>query len=110
MSSKTVERAFRKAQIKTLGSSGGRPLGKRALKLLRFVIERIESLGIEELGKLEEGKRPPGAEEGMSGLELVTRYPWYRKMPNGKGLVREWNETSPKRGGYGDNTRWFWKD
>jgi len=112
VSSKTVERAFRKAQIMTLGSRGGRPLGKRALKLLRFVIERIESLGIEELGKLEEGQRPPGApkEKGWQVLELVAQYPWYRKMPNGKRLVREWNETTPKEWSYGDNTRWFWKD
>jgi len=112
VSSKTVEKAFRKAQIKTLGSSGGRPLGMRALKLLRFVIERIESLGIEELRKLEEGKRPPGAptEEGWRVLELVAQYPWYRKMPNGKRLVREWNEKAPKKWSYGDNTRWFWKD
>jgi hypothetical protein len=115
VSSKTVEKGFRKAQIKTLGSSGGRPLGKRALKLLRFVIERIESLGIEELGKLEEGKRPPGAPKGKEAkgwrvLELVAQYPWYRKMPNGKRLVREWNEKAPKKWSYGDNTRWFWKD
>jgi hypothetical protein len=112
VSSKTVERAFRKAQIKTLGSSGGRPLGMRALKLLRFVIERIESLGIEELGRLEEGKRPPGAptEEGWRVPELVAQYPWYRKMPNGKRLVREWNDKGPKKWSYGDNTRWFWKD
>jgi hypothetical protein len=112
VSSKTVEKAYRKAQIKTLGSSGGRPLGMRALKLLRFVIERIESLGMEELRKLKEGKRPPGAptEEGWRVLELVAQYPWYRKMPNGKRLVREWNEKAPKKWSYGDNTRWFWKD
>jgi hypothetical protein len=110
VSPKTVEKAFRKAQIKTLGSSGGRPLGKRALKLLRFVIERIESLSIEELGQLEEGKKPPGAPKGLWGLELIAQYPWYRKMPNGRRLVREWNETSPKKWSYGDNTRWFWKD
>lgn len=112
VSSKTVERAFRKAQIKTLGSSGGRPLGMRALQLLRFVIERIESLGIEELEKLKEGKRPPGAPKakGWRVLELVAQYPWYRKMPNGKRLVREWNEKAPKKWSYGDNTRWFWKD
>src|SRR5215207_5305924 len=75
VSSKTVGQAFRKAQVKTLGSRGGRPLGKRALKLLRFVIERIESLSIEELGQLEEGKRPPGApkEKGWQVLELVAQ-------------------------------------
>ena len=49
VSSKTVEKAFRKAQIKSLGSSGGRRPGE-GLRLLRFVMERIEPLGMEELG------------------------------------------------------------
>lgn len=104
VSSKTVERAFRKAQIKTLGSSGGRPPSEKNLKLLRFVIERIE-----HLGTFEEGKMPPEAPDHMVGLELVAQYPWYRKMPNGKELVGEWNETYPQWS-YGDDTRRFWRD
>jgi len=109
VSSRVVERAFRKAQIKTLGSGGGRPPGKKNLKLLRFVTERIE-----HLGTFVEGKRPLGAPEHMVGLELVAQYPWYRKMPNGKELVREWNETYetyPKWKYDGDDrTRRFWRD
>jgi hypothetical protein len=104
VSSKTVERAFRKAQIKTLGSGGGRRTGEKNLKLLRFVIERIEHLGM-----FEEGKRPPGAPEGMAELELVAQYPRYRKMQNGKELVSEWNETNPQWS-YGNDTRRFWRD
>jgi hypothetical protein len=103
VSSKTVERAFRKAQIKTLGSSGGRPPGEKNLKLLRFVIEQMEPLGL-----LKEGKRPPGAPEGMTELELVTNL-WYMKAPKGKELVREWNETYPQWS-YKDDTRRFWRD
>jgi hypothetical protein len=104
VSSKMVERAFRRAQIKTLGSGGGRPPGEKNLKLLRFVIERTEPLGM-----LEDGRRPPGAPEHMVGLELVAQYPLYRKMPNGKELVREWNEKYPQWS-YGDATRRFWRD
>jgi hypothetical protein len=112
ISPRTVKRAFRKAQIKTLGD-GGRRTGEKHLKLLRFVIERIEWLGSEELGMLDEGKRPPGAPKRLWGLELVAQYPWYRRMPKGKEIVREWNETYPQWS-YKDNgkadTRRFWRD
>ena len=104
VSSKTVEKAFRKAQIKTLGSGGGRPPGEKNLQLLRFVIERIE-----HLPRLDGGNNPLGAPEHMVGTELVAQYPWYRKMPNGKELVGEWNETYPQWS-YGDDTRRFWRD
>jgi hypothetical protein len=110
VSSRTVERAFRKAQIKTLGSDRGRPLGKKNLKLLRFVIRRIESLGKEELGMIEKGMSPPRAPKGRGMLELVTQYPLYRKMPNAKEIVSEWNETNPPQWSYGDDTRRLWKD
>jgi hypothetical protein len=103
VSSKTVERAFRKAQIKTLGSGGGRRTGEKNLKLLRFVVERMEPLGM-----LEEGKRPSRAPESMAELELVTQL-WYMKAPKGKELVSEWNETYPQWS-YGDDTRRFWRD
>jgi len=103
VSSRTVERAFRKAQIKTLGSSGGRPPGEKNLKLLRFVMERTEPLGL-----LKEGKRPPDAPEGMTELELVTNLR-YMKVPKGKELVREWNEMYPQWS-YKDDTRRFWRD
>jgi hypothetical protein len=104
VSSRTVERAFRKAQIKTPGFGGGRPPGEKNLKLLRFVIERIE-----HMGPFEEGNRPPGVPEHMVGFELVAQYPLYRKMPNGNGLVHEWNETYPQWS-YVDDTRRFWRD
>lgn len=103
VSSKTVERAFRKAQIKTLGSGGGRPPGEKNLKLFRFVTEQIEPLGL-----LEEGKRPPKAPEYLMEIELVANH-WYMKVPKGKDLVREWNETYPQWS-YGGDTRRFWRD
>ena len=108
VSPRTVKRAFRKAQIKAVGV-GGRRSGEEKLKLLRFVIERIEPLGSEELGMLDDGEKPPGAPKGLWGLELVAQYPWYRRMPNGKEIVREWNETHPEWS-YGDNTSRFWRD
>jgi hypothetical protein len=103
LSSRTVEQAYRKAQVETLGSSGGRRSGEKNLKLLRFVIERTEPLGM-----LEEGKRPPGAPEHMTELELVTNL-HYMKAPKGKELVSEWNATYPQWS-YGDDTRRFWRD
>jgi hypothetical protein len=103
VSSKTVERAFRKAQIKTLGSGGGRPPGEKNLKLFRFVTERIEPLGL-----LEEEKRPPKAPEYLGEIELVANH-WYMKAPEGKELVSEWNETYPQWS-YKSDTRRFWRD
>ena len=103
MSSRTVQRAFRKAQIKTQGSDGGRSLGEKNLKLLRFVIERMEPLGL-----LKEGKRPYGAPEGLVEIELVTHL-WYVKAPKGKELANEWNRTYPQWS-YKDDTRRFWRD
>lgn len=103
VSSKAVERAFRKAQIKTMGSAGGKPPGEKNLKLFRFVVERIEPLGM-----LEEGKKLPGAPKWMLELELVAEH-WYMKMPEGKELVSEWNETYPQWS-YKDDTRRFWRD
>jgi hypothetical protein len=60
------------------------------------------------LGMLEESKRPPGAPEHMTELELVTNLK-YTKMPKGKDLVSEWNATYPQWS-YGDDTRRFWRD
>lgn len=104
VSSRTVQRAFRKAQIKTQGSDGGRSLGEKNLKLLRFVIEHIE-----HVGTIEEGKRPLGAPKHLVGLELVAQYPLYRKMPNGKKIVSKWNEKYPEWS-YGNDTGRFWRD
>jgi hypothetical protein len=61
------------------------------------------------MGPFEESNRPPGTPEHMVRLELVAQYPLYKKMPNGNGLVSEWNETYPQWS-YGDNTRRFWRD
>jgi hypothetical protein len=101
VSSKAVERAFRKAQIKTLGSGGGRPPGEKNLRLFRFVVERIEPLGLL-------GEPLPDAPEHMVELELVANH-WYMKTPEGKELVREWDETYPQWK-YGSDTRRFWRD
>jgi hypothetical protein len=103
VSAKTVEHAFRRAQIKTLGSSGGRRPGEKNLMLLRFVTERTKPLGL-----LAEGKRPSGAPERMTELELVTNHR-YMKVPNGKELVSEWDQIYP-RWSYKGDTRRFWRD
>ncbi len=86
VSSKTVTKAYRKAQVKLMGTSGGKPPGPKNLKLFRFVTERIEPTG------------KPGC----------------TRMPNGKNLVSEWNEAYPDwayKDSVGDlNTRLFWRD
>jgi hypothetical protein len=103
VSSKTIEKAFRKAQIKSMGTKGNRRPSEKNLRLFRFIIERIEPLGL-----FEKGKRPPGAPEGMVELELVTNLQ-YMKVPEGKELVSEWDETYPHWSYRGD-TRRFWRD
>ena len=106
VSARTVVQAFRKAQAKTLGSRGGRRIGKKNLKLLRFVIEHTESLRM-----LEVGWRPPDAPDHLTELELVTNLP-YMKVPNLKELVRAWNATkatNPKWI-YKKGTSRFWRD
>jgi hypothetical protein len=93
---RTVSSNYRKAQIKVLGSSGGKPPSERTLTLFRFVIERIQSLS------------EPAAEA------IASRAPGHAKMPEGKELVREWNKTYPQweyKTSVGDlNTRLFWRD
>jgi hypothetical protein len=93
---RTVTGAYREAQIKILGSSGGKPPSDKNLRLFRFVIERIQSLS------------EPAAEA------IASRAPGRARMPEGKELVREWNETYPQwayRTSVGDlNTRQFWRD
>ncbi len=103
VSSNTVEKAFRKAQIKTLGSKGGRPPSVKNLRLFRFVTERIEPLGL-----FKEGKRRPGAPEHTRKIELIAGQ-WYRKDPKARDLVREWNETYP-HWRYEPGTGQFMKD
>jgi hypothetical protein len=81
-----VKKAYRKAQIKVMGTSGGTPPRSKNLKLFRFVTNRVEPTGT----------------------------PGYTRMPNGKGLVSEWNEAHPEwayKDSVGDlNTRQFWRD
>jgi hypothetical protein len=92
----TVTSNYRKAQIEVLGSSGGKPPSEKNLTLFRFVIERIQSLS------------EPAAEA------IASRAPGHVRMPEGRELVREWNETHPKwvyKTSVGDlNTRLFWRD
>jgi hypothetical protein len=87
---------YRQAQIKILGSSGGKPPSVKNLQLFRFVIERIQSLS------------EPAAEA------IASRAPGRARMPEGKELVGEWNETYPQwayKTSVGDlNTRLFWRD
>ena len=104
VSSKTVEQAFRKAQVETLGSRGGRRIGKKNLKLLRFVIEHIESLRM-----LQVGRRPSDDPDQLTKeFELVINLP-YMKVPNLKELVRGWNATYPDWS-YKKGTSRFWRD
>jgi hypothetical protein len=103
VSSKTVEKAFREAQIKTIGTKGGRPPGEKNLRLFRFVTERIDPLGL-----LEEGTRRTGAPEHTREVELVANQ-WYMKIPEHMNLVREWNETYPEDS-YDIGTGRFWRD
>ena len=103
VSSKTVEKAYRRAQIKTLGTKGGRPPSKKNLRLFRFVTDRMEPLGL-----LEEGARLPGAPEDASEIELIVAQR-YMKVPKHRELVREWNETYPEWS-YEIGTGRFWRD
>ncbi len=103
VSSERVEKAFRSAQIKTMGTKGNRRPSKKNLRLFRFVNERIEPLGL-----LEEGKRPPEAPKGLVELELVTNL-YYMRIPEHRDLVREWNKMNPDES-YGKGTSRFWRD
>jgi hypothetical protein len=103
ISSGSVARAFRKSQIETLGSSAGSSPGEKNLKLLRFVIEHTDPLGM-----LEAGSRLPKTPDHRRELELITNLQ-YVKVPEGKKLVNEWNEMYPKWS-YGGNTKNFWRD
>jgi hypothetical protein len=103
VSSERVEKAFRSAQIKTMGTKGNRRPSKKNLRLFRFVNERIEPLGL-----FEEGKRPAEAPEGLVELELVTNL-YYMRIPEHRDLVREWNEKYPEDS-YGTGTSRFWRD
>ena len=103
ISSSSVARAFRKAQIKTLGYGVGSSPGEKNLKLLRFVIERTDPLGM-----LEAGSRLPKDPMHRPEDELITNLQ-YVKVPEGKELVNEWNEMYPQWS-YGGNTKNFWRD
>lgn len=82
----TVKKGYREAQIKVMGTSGGKPPSPKNLKLFRFITARVE----------------PTSTLG------------YTRMPNGKSLVSEWNEAYPEwayKDSVGDlNTRQFWRD
>ena len=86
VSSETVKKGYRKAQIKVMGTSGGKAPESKNLRLFRFVIERLEPTSTSE----------------------------YTRMPNGKSLVSEWNEAYPEwayKTSVGDpDTRRFWRD
>jgi len=94
--STTVAKAYRKAQIEVLGSSGGKPPGQKNLRLFRFVTERIQPSS--------EAATDAGASKASGRT----------KMPPGKDLVREWNRAHPQwayETSLGDpNTRLFWRD
>ena len=86
VSSETVRKHYRKAQIKVIGTSGGKAPGLKHLRLFRFVTERVDP--------------------------RITR--GHTRMPNGKTLVSEWNEAHPDwayKDSVGElNTRLFWRD
>jgi hypothetical protein len=100
VSSRTVTRAYRKAQTQTMGSSGGKPPGLKQLTLFRFVVGRIELSN--ELAAQENSASAHGC----------------IKMPEGKRLLDEWKEAHPQWAkkktseGYLTDitTRQFWRD
>lgn len=102
MSAKTVHRAYRDIQRRVLRGDN-RPIKEKNLRLLRFVMERLEPAGL-----LEEGEPPKDAEDWMIEPELVA-YGCYEKKPKGRDLVREWDEQYPDWAYHGD-TRRFWRD
>lgn len=94
--SRTVTKAYRKAQTKIMGSSGGKPPGPKNLRLFRFVTEQIQ----------------PSSERATQ--EGPSSTPKYIKTSEGKRLVSEWNEAHPQwayKTSVGDlDTRRFWRD
>jgi hypothetical protein len=96
VSSRTVTRAYRKAQTQTMGSSGGKPPGLKQLTLFRFVVGRIE-LSNERT-----------TQEGSASADA------YIRMPEGKRLLSEWKEAYPQWAKTEDGdlitTRRFWRD
>jgi hypothetical protein len=111
VSAKTVHRAYREMQKRTLARDN-RPIKERYLKFLRFVTQRLEPDGLLEEGKV---NVPPGEdwERWMTQDELLA-YGCYEKRPKGKDLVREWNRIYPKwryQTSTGDlDTNRFWRD
>ncbi len=86
VSSKTMKKGYRKAQIEVMGTRGGKAPGSKNLQLFYFVAERVE----------------PSVTVG------------YTRMPPAKNLVSEWNEAHPEwayKDSAGDlDTRQFCRD
>ena len=81
-----MKKGYRKAQTELTGTGGGKAPSSKNLRLFRFVTERVES----------------------------TSTRGHTRMPKGKTLVSEWNETYPEwayKTSVGDpDTRRFWRD
>ena len=109
VSSKAVERLFRKAQIQVMGTSGGRPPGLKNLKLFRFVTERIEIVD-----RSAAKGRSPTPSTGVIVAPDNMRHPCDLKKPAGRVIVNEWNQAYPEwayKTNVGDlDTRRFWRD
>jgi hypothetical protein len=110
VTSKAVERLFRKAQIQAMGTRGGRPPGQKNLKLFRFVTERIE---IADRSETNGRSRTPSVDVTVAPGSM--KHPCDLKTPNGKVIVDEWNKAHPewayKKTITGDpDTRRFWRD
>jgi len=109
VSSKAVERLFRKAQIQVMGTRGGRPPGQKNLKLFRFVAERIE---IADRSGTKGISPTPSADVIVAPDNM--EHPCDLKKPDGRVIVDEWNKAYPEcdyKTSMGDlDTRRFWRD
>jgi hypothetical protein len=80
-----------------------RPIGEKNLKLLEFVEERIDAVGLVK----EDSTDVPGFTERLAQLH-------YARVPDGSTLVKEWDQQEWVKENpswaYGNNTRRFWRD
>jgi len=101
VSAGTVYEVYRDIQRRILGQDN-RPIGEMNLKLLQFVEERIDPVGL-----VEEDSTVSSFTERLAQLE-------YAKVPEGRRLVKEWDEQECVKQNpnwaYGKDTRRFWRD
>jgi len=104
---KLVCKAFRDMQRRVLGRNN-QPIRDKNLKLLRFVLERTEPIGL-----LKEGEADVSDSDWIATDTLIAQLR-YEKVPEGRQLVEEWDRQEWVRKNsswaYGQNSRRFWRD